>query len=308
MTLPDTWTSAAVALLGSAMVLSLGGLGMMLYSARMTKEAVSRRVDLVTGQHAAAPRKAPLASTLIRTGHPGADDAGPRILEAGLKRLGVPAALAIHGLVGVRLVMIALMATCGYAAARHWAPGPPMLPPLAAAGLGIAGWFLPAMALGRLVSRRKKAVVAGLPDALELLVICVEAGLSFEDGIDRIAGLLAESQPALAGELALTAADLKILPSREQALANLGDRVDTPSVRSIVTTLSQTLRYGTPLAQALRVVANQLRNDTLLHLEERANQLPTLMTIPMMLFIMPTIFMIVGGPAVLRVIDVLQKR
>jgi tight adherence protein C len=138
------------------------------------------------------------------------------------------------------------------------------------------------------------------------LVICVEAGLSFEDGIDRVAGVLNKSQPALAEELAMTAADLKILPSRDEALAGLAERIDTPSVRSVVTTLSQTLRYGTPLAQGLRVVAGELRNDTLMRLEERANQLPSLMTIPMMLFIMPTIFMIVAGPAVLRVIDVLK--
>jgi tight adherence protein C len=101
---------------------------------------------------------------------------------------------------------------------------------------------------------------------------------------------------------------MKILPSRDEALANLAVRVNMPSVRSVVTTLSQTLRYGTPLAQALRVVAGELRNDTLMRLEERANQLPSLMTIPMMLFIMPTIFMIVAGPAVLRVMDIMHHR
>jgi tight adherence protein C len=118
---------------------------------------------------------------------------------------------------------------------------------------------------------------------------------------------LLQSQPALGEELARTSADLKILPSREQALANLAGRVDMPSVRTVVTTLSQTLRYGTPLAQGLRVVSGELRNDTLVRLEERANQLPTLMTIPMMLFIMPTIFMIVAGPAALHVIDAMKN-
>ncbi len=115
------------------------------------------------------------------------------------------------------------------------------------------------------------------------------------------------SHPSLAEELALTAADLKILPSRDQALSNLADRVDVPSVRSVATTLSQTMRYGTPLAQALRTVASELRNDSLLALEERANRLPTLMTLPMMLFIMPTIFLIVGGPAALRLMDTFLK-
>ena len=93
-----------------------------------------------------------------------------------------------------------------------------------------------------------------------------------------------------------------------QALANLAERVDVPSVRSVVSTLSQTLRYGTPLAQAMRVVAAQMRTEALIDLEERANRLPAIMTVPMMLFIMPVIFLIVGGPAVLRLLDMLAHR
>ena len=98
------------------------------------------------------------------------------------------------------------------------------------------------------------------------------------------------------------------MPSRDQALANLAERVDVPSVRSVVSTLSQTLRYGTPLAQAMRVVAAQMRTEALIDLEERANRLPAIMTVPMMLFIMPVIFLIVGGPAVLRLLDMLAHR
>jgi tight adherence protein C len=130
--------------------------------------------------------------------------------------------------------------------------------------------------------------------------------LSFEEGINRVSEVLRVSRPAVAEELALTSADLKILPSHERALGNLAQRVDAPSVRTVVTTLSQTLRYGTPLAQGLRVISAELRTDALVRLEERANQLPSLMTIPMMLFILPTIFMIVAGPAALHVMDVLK--
>jgi tight adherence protein C len=152
-----------------------------------------------------------------------------------------------------------------------------------------------------------RAIARGLPDALELLVICVEAGLSLEDAIERVVSELWESHPELSEELALTSADLKILPSRDQALANLADRVDLPGIRSIVGTLSQTMRFGTPLAQAMRVVASEMRNDALLNMEERANRLPALMTVPMIVFILPTIFMILGGPAVLRVIDTMAQ-
>src|SRR6185436_8429597 len=120
----------------------------------------------------------------------------------------------------------------------------------------ILGWLVPPIVISTSIKHRKRDVATGLPDALELLVICVEAGLSLEDGIDRIVSELKRSRPALGDELALTSADLKILPSRDDALRNLADRVDLPSIRSVVTTLSQTMRYGTPLAQALRVVAS----------------------------------------------------
>jgi tight adherence protein C len=178
---------------------------------------------------------------------------------------------------------------------------------LVAVVAAIAGWILPILFIAHVVKTRKKAVGSGLPDALELLVVCVEAGLSLEDGIQRVARELAVSQPALADELALTWAELNILPSRAQALANLADRVDVPSVRSVVSMLSQSLRFGTPLAQSLRVGAVEMRNDQMTLLEERASRLPALMTIPVMLFIMPTIFLIIGGPAALRLIDTFRS-
>ena len=111
----------------------------------------------------------------------------------------------------------------------------------------------------------------------------------------------------MAEELELTGADLKILPNRDEALRRLADRVNLPSVNSVVTTLSQTLKYGTPLAQALRVVATELRNDGLLKLEEQANRMPVLLTIPMILFILPSLFLIIGGPAFLRVLDAFAR-
>jgi tight adherence protein C len=219
-------------------------------------------------------------------------------------KLGISAARANDAFVAVRLIAIVIVALGAYVLASHSSTlGKGTTPLLVAAACGICGWFAPAMYVRRSLKQRSKAVVAGLPDALELLVICVEAGLAFEDGLGRVVNELEKSRPVLAEELAFTAADLKILPNREEALANLAERIDAPSVTSIVTTLTQTLRYGTPLSQALRMVASELRNDTLVHLEERANQLPSLMTIPMMLFIMPTIFMIVAGPAALRLMD-----
>lgn len=174
--------------------------------------------------------------------------------------------------------------------------------------LGAAiGWWLPHVVAGRLARQRQLAIGRGLADAIELLVIAVEAGLSLEDAIGRVVVELWRAQPAMAEELAITAADLKILPNRDDALHRLAERVDISSVHSVVTTLSQTLRYGTPLAQALRVVAAELRNDALLKLEEQANRLPVLLTVPMVLFILPALFLIIGGPAFLRVLDVVSR-
>jgi tight adherence protein C len=182
-----------------------------------------------------------------------------------------------------------------------------VLPPLARARVtgpvGRRGWLPGIVHMRSLLHRGADAAVEGLPNALELLVICIEAGLSLEDALDRVVIELRGSHPVLAEQLAITSADLKILPSRDQALANLAERVDRPEIRSVVTTLAQTMRYGTPLAQAMRVVASEMRNEALVALEEKANRLPVLMTVPMMLFIMPTIFLIIGGPAVLHLID-----
>ncbi len=174
-------------------------------------------------------------------------------------------------------------------------------------GLGslgaIFGWFLPHLVVDRLALNRRRSVARGLADAIELLVIAVEAGLSLDEAIDRIVHELRSAQPAMAEELALTGADLKILPSRDEALRRLAARVNLPSVQSVVTTLSQTMRYGTPLAQALRVVAAERRNDDLIRLEEQANRIPVLLTIPMIVFILPSIFLVIGGPAALEIFD-----
>ena len=171
---------------------------------------------------------------------------------------------------------------------------------------GISGYFIPVMLISHRRTKRIENVVRGFPEALELLVVCAEAGISLEDAIRRVSVEMRSSQPQVAEELALTAADLKILPSRDQALLKLAERVDQKNIRNVVTTLNQTMRLGTPLAQALRAVASEMRDDALFELEERANRLPAILTIPMMLFILPTIFLVIGGPAALRLMDIFR--
>ena len=219
--------------------------------------------------------------------------------------LGAPADRAAPFFVIARVALAAAFGVLTLAAglrvsyiAAHWG-----VPFLASMGGAIFGWILPIFVISHLVKKRNKAIVLGLPNALDLLVVCVESGLSLEEGLQRAARELRDSQPALAEELALTWAEASILPDRTQALVNLSDRIDDSSMRAVVGMMSQSLRFGTPLGQSLRVGAAEMRNDQMTKLEERASRLPALMTIPVMLFIMPTIFLIVGGPAALRLMD-----
>jgi tight adherence protein C len=219
--------------------------------------------------------------------------------------LGVAADRAVPFFILSRLVLAATLGALAVLAGMHFSAVASRwwLPMLAAVGSAIAGWILPIFVISYLLKRRTKAIAAGLPNALELLVVCIEAGSSLEDGLQRVARELQESQPALAEELALTWAEVNILPDRTQALVNLANRIDNASMRTVIGMLSQSMRFGTPLAQSLRVGATEMRSDQLTQLEERASRLPALMTIPVMLFIMPTIFLIIGGPAALRLID-----
>lgn len=305
-------TSGMLMLLG-ALLLIAGGAGLIIYSARVAREAVTRRVDFIRGprdvnedaQSASGSRRDVL---LVRLKSQGLVHQEQREMIRLMGKLGIPQVRALASFEIARAILGGLLGSLALALVLHfdltstWAQ-------LVAGTVcaGIAGWLAPKFIVDFRVKARMRVIARGLPDALELLVVCVEAGLSLDDGLDRVVAELWESHPALADELALTAADLKILPSRDQALANLADRVDLPSIRSIVGTLAQTMRFGTPLAQAMRVVANEMRNDALLSMEERANRLPALMTVPMIVFILPTIFMILGGPAVLRVIDTMSK-
>jgi tight adherence protein C len=313
--LADLLVNARLFLILGAAMLGVGGITMIGYAARMRREAIARRVDLIVPHDPAATRDMHkgVALSLNRMPEPQTRGGLPvrdrREIIRRLAAFHVPAARALAVFTGLRLAAVAASSTVGYllASAIPALAGQTSLVLLVAVGAAIGGWFLPLLVVGRLIKAHMRAVATGLPDALELLVVCVEAGLALDDGLERIVVEMRHAHPELAEELALTAADLKILPSRDQALANLARRVDVPSVRSVVLTLSQTMRYGTPLAQALRTVAAEMRNDSLLALEERANRLPTLLTMPMMLFIMPTIFLVVGGPAALRLIDVFLR-
>lgn len=161
--------------------------------------------------------------------------------------------------------------------------------------------FAPIFGLKQMIKRRKTRLRRQLPDGLDLLVICAEAGLSLDAALTRVARELGLSAPDLADELGLTAVELGFLPNRRQALMNLSKRTDLPAVRGVVNTLVQTERYGTPLAHSLRVLSAEFREERMLKAEEKAAKLPATLTVPMILFILPTLFIVLIGPAIIQV-------
>jgi tight adherence protein C len=185
----------------------------------------------------------------------------------------------------------------------HLLPIPPHLRLLAAAGAALFGFFGPGIYIKNVTAKRQKRMQLGLPDALDLMIICAEAGLSLDATLVRVSRELQAACPDLAEELAITSAELTFLPDRRQALDNLNARTDMSSIRGVVNTLMQTAKFGTPLAQSLRVLAIEYRDARMFKAEEKAARLPALMTVPMILFILPTLFIVLMGPAALSIID-----
>jgi tight adherence protein C len=165
------------------------------------------------------------------------------------------------------------------------------------AGLLVTSYKAPDLWLKNKVTKRSHAIRKGLPDALDLLVICAEAGLTVDAAFGRVSRELGKAYPELGDEFGLTAIELGFLNERRQAFENLADRVDLESVRGVVTTMIQTEKYGTPLASALRVLSAEFRHARMMRAEEKAARLPAIMTVPLILFILPTLFVVILGPA-----------
>ena len=160
--------------------------------------------------------------------------------------------------------------------------------------------------LSNMVTKRTNAIRKGLPDALDLLVICAEAGLTVDAAFGRVAKELGRAYPEAGDEFALTAIELGFLTDRRQAFDNLASRVNLDSVKGVVTTMIQTEKYGTPLASALRVLSAEFRHERMMRAEEKAARLPAIMTVPLILFILPVLFVVILGPAACAISEVFK--
>jgi tight adherence protein C len=175
------------------------------------------------------------------------------------------------------------------------------------AGALILAYKAPDLWLKNKIDKRTHAIRKGLPDALDLLVICAEAGLTVDAAFGRVARELGRAYPELGDEFALTSIELGFLTDRRFAFENLAKRIDLDSIRGVVTTMIQTEKYGTPLASALRVLSAEFRNERMMRAEEKAARLPAIMTIPLILFILPVLFIVILGPAACSIHDALLK-
>jgi tight adherence protein C len=176
------------------------------------------------------------------------------------------------------------------------------------AGAFVIGMMVPEYAIGFVIRRRRKAIAVALPDALDLLVICTNAGNSLVVAVKRVSAELRTISPALADELAVTADELSIGGDSARALNAMADRVGLPSMRGLVTTLVQSQKYGTPITQSLRTLSRTERAMQIVAIEEKAAKLAPKMTLPMMLFILPTVGLIAAGPAVIRLMAVFRHQ
>jgi tight adherence protein C len=168
------------------------------------------------------------------------------------------------------------------------------------------GIMVPELALRLLQRSHKRALRRGIPDVLDMLVVCTEAGLALESALEQVAAEIRTTNPAMSVTMANFLNELRILPDRREAFANLGSRSGVDGLRRMGTMMMQTLQLGTPLAQSLRAMAVELRREQMIRLEEKAVQLPTLLVFPLIFCILPVLLITLVGPSILTLIDMLK--
>ena len=178
---------------------------------------------------------------------------------------------------------------------------PPMIKMLMCLAAAFAGMQAPKFFIKNQIQRRQLSIKRAFPDALDLLLICVESGMSIEAAFRRVSGEIGSQSVPLAEELTLTTAELSYLQERRQAYENLAKRTDLDGVKSVCMALQQAERYGTPLGTALRVMAQENRDMRMSEAEKKAAALPPKLTVPMILFFLPVLFVVILGPAAIRV-------
>jgi tight adherence protein C len=171
-----------------------------------------------------------------------------------------------------------------------------------AIGAAAAGYYLPNVLLENLTQKRQQAIKMAFPEALDMLLICVQSGMSVEASFGKVAKEITPQCLELGEELSITTAELSYLPDRRMAFDNLAKRTNLPTVKSVTTALIQAERYGTPVSQALRVMAKENRDIRMADAEAKAAALPPKLTVPMIAFFLPVLFLVILGPAAITIL------
>jgi len=229
-----------------------------------------------------------------------------KLAQAGIRKKEWAVAVILGRLIGP--IVLGLLGAILFYWTQSFPDWGPMKRFMGFATMLVGGYKGPDIFIQNLISKRTNAIRKGLPDALDLLVICAEAGLTVDAAFSRVARELGRAYPELGDEFSLTAIELSFLTERRQAFENLSYRVNLDSVKGVVTTMIQTERYGTPLASALRVLSAEFRNERMMRAEEKAARLPAIMTIPLILFILPVLFIVILGPAACSITDTLINK
>lgn len=168
-------------------------------------------------------------------------------------------------------------------------------------GSALVGYFLPGIIVSNMIQKRQLSIRRSWPDSLDVMLICIEAGMPLEPAMSRVAQEMGSQSVPLAEELTLTIAELSYLQDRRKAFENLGKRTGLPVVKSVVTAFIQSERYGTPLGQALRVLSQETRDQRMQEAEKKAAALPSKLTVPMIMFFLPVVFVVIIGPSIIKI-------
>lgn len=293
------------------------------YEATAKARPPAARINAIVQTASVARRRQARAAAGSRTSSDGASSIKQRLVArfklqsskeaaAGRLLLSRAGALSDRALTTYLLMRVSLPALFGGVALLdglffHLLPLVSHAPTLAAIAATLLGSYCPTLILKNKITRRQGELRKSLPDGIDLLVICVESGASINESFARVGRELARGHAALAEEFAITAAELSFLSVRRTALENLLERTGLPAIRGLVTTMLQSERFGTPIAQALRVLSAEFRDQRMMAAETKAAKLPVLLTVPMMIFILPVLFIVLLGPAALHIMDAMAK-
>ncbi|HEY5338430.1 MAG TPA: type II secretion system F family protein [Rhizomicrobium sp.] len=274
-------------------------------------KAVSERREELRAKHHAALNKRSLRSEPLSFMKQTVDrfslvnlmespDTKDKLLQAGFRGQAPAIAFLFFRFVMPFVVLLVTLFYLFVVTHFHWSTTMKLC---ASVAMAMVGYYLPDLYVSNKIQNRQQSIMRAFPDALDLMLICVESGMSIESAFTRVAAEIGQTSVELAEELGLTTAELSYLSERRQAFENLAKRCGHNGVKAVAAALNQAEKYGTPMGQALRVTAQENREMRMLEAEKKAAALPAKLTVPMILFFLPCLFVVILGPAIMKVMS-----